>query len=342
MQSSITLVGDPTKAWIKVSAVGTITSTWPSVSVDAAGNFTYTGGTIAAHGATGNLGQTSELTAGSPTFDPADTAHVCMADTYQDSSLYDSTDWGVSLTDKLEGTVTFAFCKGAAHPSLPAGAFAALTSISNQNMQALAQKGFISLQQITGNPAFANVDVVLVGRNSDSGTRFGVFSETGVGPGSTGAKQYIPLDAGGVDASQSGHTTIKSWSLLASDQDGYDSGAFVKQTLNDTIDPTSVGPGGAGHTFIEVGYVGAGDLGGTTLQYNGVTMNQANVIKGSYTLWTTEHFLVDQPSLAPAQLALANAVKNNITASNSNGSYVDQGALNCHRSGFEGSTVLAP
>jgi hypothetical protein len=338
VQPSITSVGDPTKAWITVPAVGTITTNWPSVTVTAGGAYTYTGGTIAVNGVAGNLGQTANVALAN--FDPAGPASICMSDSYQNSTAYNSHSWGVTLNDTQEGTVVFTFAKGAQHPGISSTIYGHLTNLTAQNFRALVNKGYLDLSQITGNAGDAGVDVVLVGRNSDSGTRLGVFAETGVGPTTTGAKQYIPLDPNGVDASQSNSTlTIKSWQLLASNQDGYDSGAFVKQTLNDTIVAGSVGPSGT-NPFIEVAYVSAGDLGGVGLTYNGVSMSAANVIGGTYTLWTTEHFLYDPTVITGSALTLANNIKANITATNSNAAYVNQGGLACARVTVEGTTVL--
>ena len=70
--------------------------------------------------------------------------------------------------------------------------------------------------------------------------------------------------------------------------------------------------------------------------------SQAAVISGTYTLWTTEHLLVDGTTIVGADLALINNIGGQITATNSNGVYVNQGGLACHRAGVEGSTVLVP
>jgi hypothetical protein len=341
VQSSITAVGNPDKAWMTVPAVATITANWPTVTVNAGGTFTYAGGTVTLNGAAGNRGQTVNVDASF--FDAAATASVCMSDSLQDSTSYDSVSWGNALSDTQEGTVTFTLVKGQKHPSFAASGspYEDLTNISAQNFQALVSKGHIDLSQITGKVADAGVDVVLVGRNSDSGTRLGVFAETGVGPVTTGAAQYYPLNAGGTDASTGSGSAIASWTPVASDQDGYDSGAFVKQSCLDTIAAGAHGPSGAS-TFIEVAYVSMGDLPAASLQltYNGVLASQANVIGGTYTLWTTEHFLYDTTAIAGADLAVVNNIKGNVTATNSNANYVNQGGLLCSRTGVEGSTVI--
>jgi hypothetical protein len=71
-------------------------------------------------------------------------------------------------------------------------------------------------------------------------------------------------------------------------------------------------------------------------------MTQANVIEGTYTLWTTEHLMYDPTpgALSAAQLAFVNSLKTQITATVSNGNYVNIGGLNCSRTLAEGSTVL--
>jgi hypothetical protein len=67
------------------------------------------------------------------------------------------------------------------------------------------------------------------------------------------------------------------------------------------------------------------------------------VISGTYTLWTIEHFFYDPAFIAGADLALVNNIKGNVTATNSNSAYVNQGGLACHRQfAVEGSTVLVP
>jgi len=343
--------GDVNKAWLTVPSYASISTgalIWPTVSVNAGGTFTYgtaTGASVNVNSVAGNLGQTTTLPAfgsvGTP-FSAPSSASITMTDSFQNSTIYNSVDFGIALNDTQTGTVSFAFCKGAAHPSVGAS-YGHLTNITAQNMQALVNKGYIDLSQITGDTVNdSGIDVVLVGRNSDSGTRLGVFAETGVGPVTTGANQYIALDKNGVDVSLSTSTgKVDHFALVASDQDGYDSGAFVKATLAAAVEspalPSTKGPGG--HPFIEVGYVSAGDLGGTQLTYNGVALTQGNVINGTYTLWTTEHFMYDASAVTGADLTLATLIKGNITATNSNGLYVNQGGLSCSRATVEGSTV---
>jgi hypothetical protein len=335
--------GDVSRAWIAVPATyaAAVAANWPTVTPA----FVYGAG-LTNNGAVGNLGLESSLpafgSAGTP-FSAPSSASICMSDSFQNSSIYDSGDWGLTLSDTIEGTVTFEFCKGAQANNVTAAQYADLKNISSQNFQALANKGIIDLYQITGVATDTGVDVILVGRNDDSGTRLGVFAETGIGSTENSAKQYIPLDINGVDASQTSSTLqIKSWAIApgTAGLSGYDSGAFVKQTLNDTIVAGAVSPNG--RPFIEVGYVSAGDQGGTPLTYNGVAMTQANVIEGTYTLWTTEHLMYDPTpgALSAAQLAFVNSLKTQITATVSNGNYVNIGGLNCSRTLAEGSTVL--
>jgi hypothetical protein len=335
--------GDVSRAWIAVPATyaAAVAANWPTVTPA----FVYGAG-LTNNGAVGNLGLESSLpafgSAGTP-FSAPSSASVCMSDSFQNSSPYDSGTWGVTLKDIIEGTVTFEFCKGAQASNVAAASYGRLTNITAQNMQALAAKGIIDLYQITGNSSDTGIDVILVGRNDDSGTRLGVFFECGLGGGEASAKQYVPLDANGVDASQtSSLLSIKSWVVApgTAGLSGYDSGAFVKQTLADTIVAGAVSPNG--RPFIEVAYVSAGDQGGTPLAYNGVAMSGANVIEGTYTLWTTEHLMYDQTPgvLSAAQLAFVNSLSTSITATNSNGNYVNIGGLNCARTQAEGSTVL--
>ena len=353
----VTLGGDTSRAWLTAKSYASISSgavIWPTVTVNAAGAFTYgaaTGASVNVNSVAGNLGQQSSLaaygSAGTP-FDANSTCSAGASDSFQNSTAFDSVTWGSTLTDTPIGTIAFAFCKGAQHPSVSAASYGRLTNISTQNAQALANKGYVDLAVITGNSADAGIDVVLVGRNSDSGTRLGVFAETAIGAVTAGASQYYPVDANGADASQSTSLlTNHHFVPVANNQSGYDSGAFVKQTLTNPIAASGAyGPGGttsgAGvHPFIEVAYVGAGDLAGVTLTYNGVALSQANIISGTYTLWTTGHILYD-PAAIPvgAVRTMITSIASNITASNSNGNYVNVGGLNCHRTGTEGSTVL--
>lgn len=339
--------GDVNRAWLTVVPYGNTAASlkWVNVVVDAAGNFTYTstGSTVSNNGALGNLVVTTESAlpafgqANTP-FDAPATASVTSSDSFQNSTIFNSVDFGVTLTDINIGTVSFTFAKGAQHPSVTATQYGHLTNINSQNFQALVNKGFIDLSQITGIAGDAGIDVVLVGRNSDSGTRLGVFAETGVGPVTTGAKQYIPLDASNVDVSISTAGNITHFQQVASDQDGYDSGAFVKATLTKAISAGAVSPGG--HPFIQVSYVSAGDTAGTELAFNGALLTQTNVIEGAYTLWTTEHVLYDPAFITGAAQTIVTNIAANTIATNSNTRYANVGGLHVARTAAEGSTVL--
>ena len=183
------------------------------------------------------------------------------------------------------------------------------------------------------------VDVMLTGRDNDSGTRLGTFFETGFGTTATGgvdtyAFQYKFL-VGATDAGTLASPAINGYTAfdLGTGKAGYASGGSVKNVLTGT----ATGNSPNAHPYIILGYVGTGDTPGAAQQltYNGAAISNNAVQNAAYTFWTYEHMYY-KPGSPKATIAdaIALSIKNTYAAS----SGVLQGTMNCSRAS-EGTVV---
>jgi hypothetical protein len=166
-----------------------------------------------------------------------------------------------------------------------------------QGFKALAPSGVASLELFTGVATDSAYDVVLVGRDNDSGTRLGTFYETAYGNDTTKASQFFAQDASNVDVgTNTGAGNIDHVVLAASVADpapnfqGYSSGGYVKAVLNKTCGAIT-SPAPRSKPCIIVAYVSISDLpsAGLALKYSGFTQSTSTAVTGQYTFWTDEH-----------------------------------------------------
>ncbi len=259
------------------------------------------------------------------TWDPAHVADATMSDSYQDSTAFNS---GVSPFVALaeagggsNGIVLFVFAKGTRNTTIPQASYDRFTNVTPLAFRDLAANGIAPLSLFTGNSADANIDVVLVGRDNDSGTRLAVMFETGTGNVNFPAKQYFAQDAGGVDVGTNTGAGVIKQLANAFGLVGYASGGSVKNVLNKGIDSTAVDS--HGKPFIILGYVGTGDAPtaiqiaptGQILTYSGIGLydsagNQLPDLAryGQYSFWTNEHMYYNGDTIDAGSQAIADAV----------------------------------
>jgi len=277
---------------------------------------TNTTNTVTVNTSTGALTVTGSGVLTSPVWAAAAPAGITMSDSFQDSTQFNSTDYtALNEQGSAIGIVEFVFAKGKEYVNVTAAnstAYGRFTNMTALGFRTLASSGYAPLALFTGNSADANIDVVLVGRDSDSGTRLGTFYETAYGTDQTAATQYRAYDGAGGTGNDVGTVTgagaIKSLAQALNSGDsagsanyaGYSSGGNVKAVLNANGDATSGVLSPRGRPAILVGYLGTGDLvsaGGQILSYNGValytpgTTTQVPALTeyGQYTFWTEEH-----------------------------------------------------
>lgn len=264
------------------------TSTWISTS----GN-TLSGVSVSSSGDSYSISGGTALS-GTISYDAAATADVALSDTNQSVTPYNTTAlWDIDGSGYgYVGIVPFTWIKGAKGASVSQGSYDRLTNITAQAAKRLITDGVANLTLFTGNDADAGVDVVLTGRNNDSGTRLIAFLESGFGL-TADPKQYSLTVSGGTI------TGLTEFSAAG----GYASGGSLATALSAA--PATNSP--KGRPFIVVSYVGISDAlnvngGANALTYNGVGVNSvaggvstsglaAKIQQGAYSFWGYEHLL---------------------------------------------------
>ncbi|WP_438483361.1 hypothetical protein [Oleiharenicola lentus] len=300
VNAATSIGGNTAQAWLSTTS-NNGSATWATASVASTAPYAVTGGT-----------STTAVGSGTVAFEAAAAPTVVMSDSYQDSTAFSSSNTGVTLTDVSGGVgvVTFVWAKGTKHPSVAQASYDRLTNISSLLTQNLVANGIAPLAMFTGNDSDLGVDVVLVGRDNDSGTRLAAFAETVTGDVNTPAAQYRAFDASNVDVGpNSGAGSINSLALAAgvNGSGGYSSGGHVKAVLQKAILSTATNANG--NRFILVGYLGTGDTPGAAqeLTYNGVPNTVNGVLRGSNTFWTLQHMYY-RSDLASGPAALADVI----------------------------------
>ncbi|HTB81761.1 MAG TPA: hypothetical protein VK717_12830 [Opitutaceae bacterium] len=217
----------------------------------------------------------------SANFEGASTADTSMSDSFQSSSPFPTP----SLLEENPagngvGVVQFFWVKGLQSPDVPAGSYNALTNISPLQAQLLLAAGELPLSLFTGVASDSSVDVILLGRNNDSGTRLDAEAEPGYGFGQL-ENQYQTVGS-------------PITSLVNVGDNGYASGGTLATALKTSITAGTVDD--AGNPFILVGYLGKSDKntavagGGVALKYAGFDGTvDTNIENGQYTFWAYEH-----------------------------------------------------
>lgn len=318
----------PETAWISTSGSGS----WGTASITGSGTtFSVTGG--------------SQIATPTLVWEAAAPADITMSDSYQDSTAYDSVTTNVALVEPSVGSVgvvTFLFGKGIQHPDIEgisAGSYNRLSNITALQFQALAANGILPLKFFTGNAGDAAIDVVLIGRDNDSGTRLGAFAETAYGNVDKPATQFRVLDSGGNNFATGGTSTIASLTFEADGISGYASGGHVKNALNSSV--ASGTTDAFGNKFILVSYLGTGDAPTNTISYNGVGYSVNSVTAGQYSFWTYEHMYYKDTLVGSAKETLANAIATGLHDTYAPASGVRMDDMGSTFRGGEG-TVITP
>lgn len=230
----------------------------------------------------GTISGATILTSGTANFEGPSTADTSMSDSFQSSSpfptpgLLEENPAGNGV-----GVVQFFWVKGLQEsPDVPAASYNALTNMSPLQAQLLLAAGELPLSLFTGVASDSAYDVILLGRNTDSGTRLDAEAEPGYGFGQ----------------SENQYQTVGSpiTSLVNVGDNGYASGGTLATALKTSITGGTLDD--SGHPFILVGYLGRSDKntavagGAVVLKYAGNDGTvDANIQNGLYTFWAYEH-----------------------------------------------------
>ena len=233
--------------------------------------------------------------------DSAVTADMAMSDSFQGATAFTTP----ALVDQVVGVAPFTWVRGAGSPSNMVN----MTTLLAQTVLA----GQTPLSQWTANPADASVNVSVVGRDEDSGTRLCAFAETAFGI--FGAPfQYQPTGTLGASGLI---TAMNAWPVNTVNGTTYDVG-HSGYSSGGTLASAVGTPVGAGLGFV-VAYLSTGDgatatnmaTGATFMNWNGFPYSLAAVQNGQYTFWVYEH-LMYRSSLGGNQKVVADKIAKQI------------------------------
>jgi len=213
--------------------------------------------------------------------------------------------------------------------------------------QALLANGHVPLSQFSGNPADASTQVLLVGRDADSGTRVVSFAEPAFGVFSLPVQFQVDLTGTTVTNVEFYPTQTINGTFYDLGQGGYSGGGNVKTTLNGTGSASAPTPYGTGCWL--VGYLGINDANGVNggannLTYNGVAYGATiaaghdAVVSGQYTFWSYEH-LMYRNSLTGNFKTVADAIAAQITTTDAAQSGILLGDMGTTSRTVEGGVV---
>jgi hypothetical protein len=258
------------------------------------------------------------------------------------------------LSDGIVGVVPFVFVAGYDLANFNTGSTGTTTgplySASSPNMTATNARALygasgLDVAQLTGNSADdtnSAGQILAVGRDPDSGTRFTTFAETGFNPigGNNLPTQYqvqTGTFSGGatVDVSEyPAETLFKGGPAeidLAQGQGGYSSGSnergalAIAGTSGSSSDFASYVIGSLGESDAINIVKGGGGTGPCYMAYNGVAyatsptstasfpFNRTALDQGAYTFWGYEHCYLD-PGTSTTNAAVVNAVASEVRA----------------------------
>jgi hypothetical protein len=251
--------------------------------------------TISKELATGTL--SGSITGANGTF----TTTTQIATAAQGSTVIDSGTSAFALQTNHVAIVCFEWVLGITAPG-----YTSVGNITQEEARALVQFGQEPQGLFTGTANTADTAnyLYLTGRNEDSGTRIGAFSESQFGVTTApfqwqigdGAHSFTPIQ---LFPANSALATEKQISWAPAGHSGFSSGANVAFALTmpntgSALTFTGKPMANTGASYF-IGYVGLTDAataitaGAKALNYNGVTFGPAAVINGSYTFWTFEH-----------------------------------------------------
>jgi hypothetical protein len=246
---------------------------------------------------------------------------IALSDSFQAASQYKPSAGYLSLADTQIGIVPFVWV----------GAFgndAVINNLTHQQIKnALLGRGLENQWTGTFNGTTDAFQVVVVGRNEDSGTRVSAFQESTFGAASS-PTQYYP--AGTAGAFTGLNPAPASLSLVGVIGHG---GAASGGTLVGILDDASLTAFAnvisyLGLSDAKTGLTAANPI--TVLPWEGVqyfaglvagvpTYNDALVFNGKYTFWGYEHLMTRSPAVADTAV-VASAIVTRITGANTDAS----------------------
>jgi hypothetical protein len=300
------------------AALGSVTAT-ASAQTPFASNFGLLPGALASGSGITLNGSNSEVS--SP--------DVAIEDVFQSSSPFSSANGFTALTDQLVGVAPYTWVKNAALTSDPdyvSGGYGRLKNLTSLQAKAIFTEGLVTGSDLTDNSG-DQFTVSLAGRDYDAGTRFDTIAEAESSP-FTPITQFGVINsspaAGGPNATiVNGHNVQVQSALSATlpASGGYSSGGSLAVALETPGTDTASDFGG-----YLVSYLGAADAdtalnvaGGPTgyvapslLTYDGVVLNKANVLNGTYSFWTYVHFLTIPANIVGNKQTFITALFNQI------------------------------
>jgi hypothetical protein len=259
----------PNQTWL--SASGNTLSAVTVTTTNSGFTYTIAGGTA--------------TTTGAATFDGFQAPEAAFSDTFITSTIYSKFSSNLlsfttgGMPASAVGVIPFAWAKGPAGSGVSTGNWNGLTNMTADLAQNLFLGGVVPLAMFTGNSSDAGIDVVLSGRNNDSGTRFAALAEAGL-PEGTSITQYgftvvgTNIDSFGFTPAVSGDNGDPYNS-----PDGQSSGGSLAGWVKLAPDANSINSEPNNLPFIVVAYLGVSDAstvalaGGATLSYSGVPAN---------------------------------------------------------------------
>ncbi len=267
------------------------------------------------------LGTSSSSPVAQPTFlssggtnDPVTAADLALSDVAQNTTLFSISSYGKAPEYSADptnyagqgiGIVTFSFVANRNSGNL-------VSNITSDQFQELASNGSLSQGYFTGDNT-DSTPVYLTGRYPFSGTRLTVGIVTGLGANS-GQVLYSASGSNaltGNDVAQPGSNVGTTWDGTGDNGGGYVSGGSVARVLNNSSQANVI-----------IGYLGLGDVRNAKstdnsvvqslldklITYNGVTASKANVIAGTYDLWSYER-LFGRKTLVTGSAPLSDVTK---------------------------------
>jgi hypothetical protein len=227
---------------------------------------------------------------GSPTYDSFTQPDVAMADCFIGSAsatgalptaTISFTSIAASgLPSSVVGVIPFAWVKGPQGAGVSAAQYNRFTNMTVQLAKELFLTGTVPLSLFTGNSGDTAVDVVLTGRNIDSGTRFGALAEAGLAENTSITQYGFTISGGAIDSFGLGLTSGDDGDPYLT-QDGQSSGGNVAGWVKLPPDANAENTEFNNQPFIVASYLGVSDAktvatgngsgtSGATLSWNGV------------------------------------------------------------------------
>ena len=217
-------------------------------------------------------------------------------------------------------------------------------NITTQLAQNLYTSGTLRLSQFTGDSAHENYTVFPIGRNTDAGQRFGVFTEIGLGTTTTVTQWYPTFSTaqttsggvtyGGIVGSHVPWPISQQNSLYLPVENagngGYSTGKLLAPILTATLSQTAYQANGNDSSSSPAPAVGGFYIGydtpsdgnsyitnssipavnrGVALSYNGVPYSATNIANGSYTAWVYNRIIRRPGSPADPSTTPSNVVQ---------------------------------